>query len=120
MFRANTEENVLSLNVDQWVDFIRSFTVPKEGVGQPWRVSDQPIVYLNLSVNLNARKKKTEKMDTIFFEPSYEVVKFTLLKPIEMIIQTLQSMPGLERDLVPLVDIKPSVAVVVSMEDTIF
>ena len=59
-------------------------------------------------------------MDTIFFEPSYEVVKSTLLKPIEMIVQTLQSMPGLERDLVPLVDIKPSVAVVVSMEDPIF
>jgi hypothetical protein len=29
-------------------------------------------------------------------------------------------MSGLERDLVPLVDIKPSVAVVVSMDDPIF
>jgi hypothetical protein len=46
-------------------------------------------VYLNLSVNLNARKKKSEKIDTIFFEPSFEVVKAALLKPIEMIVQTL-------------------------------
>jgi hypothetical protein len=102
MFRTYTEESVLHLNIHQWVDFIKCFNAPTEGLSSPWRMWEWPILYLNLTVNLNVRKKKQTKKkgevvkeddeETIFFEPSLYAVKAALCRPLEMIVQTITGM----------------------------
>ena len=70
------------------------------------------MIILNLCVNVNARKKKKKgkeeeevPAETIYFDPSRQQVLDVLLRPFQLLVQTVSSIQILEKDLVPLVDI---------------
>ena len=40
----------VKLSIDDFVDFIQKFTVPKESINELWNVSIQPLVIIHLSI----------------------------------------------------------------------
>ncbi|KAM3134228.1 hypothetical protein pb186bvf_013648 [Paramecium bursaria] len=122
MFNSFLRENVLRQNCESWVNFIKKFTYPPSQGEGIWKINDYPMIILNLEVNLqfkrkkDVRKKKDEKEkepsnvgeeeeSPINFSPSFQQVFQVLIKPIEMLVESVNQFNKLEKDLVPLVDI---------------
>ncbi|CAK93776.1 unnamed protein product (macronuclear) [Paramecium tetraurelia] len=108
MFTNYIRENVVKWNCIAWVDFIKKFTTPKQG--EYWRINDYPLMILNLEVNLSfKRSKKNEKKVKSYkcyiFSPSLQSIQAALLKPLDLLLESVNSFNRLEKDLVPLVDI---------------
>lgn len=80
------------------------------------------MLVLNLDVNLNFKKKKLDKgkgkrkehedepetldEEPIKYEPNIQSIQAALIKPLEFLIETINSFNQLEKDLVPLVNIE--------------
>lgn len=59
----------VSTSITDWVDFIKSFTLPKYDEGQLWKRSSTPMVVINLKEKKMAKKKG---QNTIEYSPSLE------------------------------------------------
>jgi hypothetical protein len=49
------------LSIDDWVNFIRSFTIPVYDRGELWKVQNTPLMVINLSFQMKDKKKKEDK-----------------------------------------------------------
>lgn len=49
------------LSVTDWVDFIKSFTLPAYGRGELWKVQATPMIVIHLSFNMRSKKKEDKK-----------------------------------------------------------
>ncbi|CAD8115295.1 unnamed protein product [Paramecium sonneborni] len=118
MFSYYIRENVVKQNCQSWIDFLKKFTSPKEG--EQWKINEYPLLILKLEVNLNFKKskrneKKSKQEETSFieedtnsginFSPNFLSIQQALLKPIDLLLESVNSFNRLEKDLVPLVDI---------------
>jgi len=45
-------------SIDDWVEFIRSFTVPDYGKGELWKISTHQMIIIHLSIHQGKKKKK--------------------------------------------------------------
>ena len=59
----------VNTSLTDWVDFIKSFTLPKYDEGQLWKRSSTPMVVINLKEKKMAKKKV---QNTIEYSPSLE------------------------------------------------
>lgn len=93
------------------------------------------MIILNLEVNLNFKKKKekrkagknekkeVEELDVFFgddaisYEPSYQQVLGVLIKPLEWLVETVNSYDRLEKDLVPLLGIEKLKSYEITLEN---
>lgn len=130
MFNTYMRENVLRRSVELWCEFVRGFVEPKGE--RIWRINDYPMLILNLEVNLNFKKKKekttkhhkqstTQQLEedeqAIKYEPSEQQVLSMMMRPLEWLVDSVNSFYRLEKDLVPLVDIEKGRAYEISLED---
>lgn len=124
MFNTYMRDNLVTKNIDNYCAFIKKFTRPSDSSEDDvWMTNSFPLLVLNLQVNPNKgkkkdkKKKKDEKSATmtveavddedlpIFYEPSYSQILSTLVKPFEWIIESVNQIFQLEKDLVPLIEI---------------
>lgn len=54
--------------------------------------------------------------DPIYFEPNYQTIQAVLQRPLEMLVDTVNGFLKLEKDLVPLIDLKKESAFEISTE----
>ena len=55
-------------SINDWVDFIKSFTLPKYDDGELWKRSSTPMMI----INLGGKKTKGKKTSAIQFTPSLD------------------------------------------------
>jgi hypothetical protein len=48
-------------SIDEYVDFIRHFTIPKESEGELWPINKEPLMVIHLSLQKKAKGKKGDK-----------------------------------------------------------
>lgn len=58
MFNWYVRDLVFKQNVEDYVSFVKKFTVPVKGLS--WNISRSPLIVIDLRVNINY-KRKTEK-----------------------------------------------------------
>ena len=51
----------VQISIDDFVNFIKVFTAPKETDGELWRVSKEPFIVVHLSLQKKAKKKEAKK-----------------------------------------------------------
>ena len=111
--------------IQNWVNFIRGFTGDLEFKQKPY-----PLLVMNLLATSSKKKRgkkhsthkgtAEEPEDLMYYEPSYQQILEVLQEPIHMLEETINSIKQLEKDLVPLIDIKEIPAFNVSLEDEWF
>jgi len=140
MFNTYLRQNIVKGNIDHWCDFLKRFTLPDQqnySSENIWKITQTPLLVLNL--NVNAHKKKRQKNATIaakpaavferkesvineeedevlFFEPNYQTVVQTLTRVFEWLVEATNSFTVLEKDIVPLVDLKKEPSFQISLE----
>jgi hypothetical protein len=58
----------VNTSITDWVDFIKSFTLPKYDDGELWKRSSTPMII----INLKEKKQKKKGTNTIEYSPSLE------------------------------------------------
>jgi hypothetical protein len=56
-------------SINDWVEFVRSFTVPNYAEGELWKRSTAPFIIINLE-KVKSEKKGSKKGMTIEYKPS--------------------------------------------------
>ena len=109
-------------SVEDWVTFVRRFTVPPTATPSAWKLSDVPMLRIALHNEGGASKKKeevkkgkddkkraTKKDDpldeaiTINFRPTLKRVEDFFFNAFEEMVRSTQVITNLESDLVPFV-----------------
>lgn len=57
MFNTYMRKDFVEGTIDNWCDFIKKFTVPKENEENIWSINDYPLLIINLCVNEDVYKK---------------------------------------------------------------
>mmetsp|Transcript_42325 Transcript_42325/g.49281 ORF Transcript_42325/g.49281 Transcript_42325/m.49281 type:complete len:517 (+) Transcript_42325:805-2355(+) len=108
-------------SIDDWVEFIRSFTIPNYKRGELWRISNHQMITIHLSIHTGKKKKKDEKGrqktmgpnskakdpyedvpdNSIILKPSLEECADFLRHGLDMIINATNNVKFLEAELMP-------------------
>jgi len=112
-------------SIDDWINFVRSFTNPKYHLGELWQRSQTPLLTINLNykrpekdkrprrkkidetldpeayqAELDARAKEDEEyMTRLEYSPSLETCHQFLQNALNMIIESTNAVSNLETDL---------------------
>jgi hypothetical protein len=97
----------VSLSINDFVDFIKQFTDPKESEGELWKVSTVPLLVIHLSQKEKSKKKDEKKVDKkkkegeeeaaqpadddhnrVVLSPSIDECKKFILKSMKMITES--------------------------------
>lgn len=105
--------NFVKQSIDDWVEFIRSFTVPNYSKGELWRLSTTPLIIIHLNVHINKKQKKEKgkpepppKPDeipdnTVVLKPSLEECADFIRSAFSKCIETTNQIKFLESELMP-------------------
>ena len=98
-------------SIDDWVEFIRSFTKPNYERGELWKISTTPLIVIHLTVHVNKKSKKEKhKSETlreeiadnsVILEPSIAKCSDFIRSAFNKIIQTTNQIKFLEPELMP-------------------
>lgn len=116
----------VQISINDYVAFIKDFTVPKDSEGELWSVSKEPFIIIHLSLHKKAKKgkdtkKKPEKKkegeaeaeeevpeddedddkNRIVYKPSLTECQGFVLNSMDMIIKSTNIVNDLESDLMP-------------------
>jgi hypothetical protein len=116
----------VDLSIKDWVEFIKLFTNPNLNNDELWKVNEFPFVIIHLSIKKKEKKKKDKKKEKkkddkapdgaeekeaeeseeddknrVIYKPSIEECKEYVLSSMEMVIDSTNSVNGLESDLMP-------------------
>jgi hypothetical protein len=116
----------VDLSIKDWVEFIKLFTIPNLGNDELWKINEHPFVVIHLSIKKKEKKKKDKKKEKkkddkapegaeapeaeeseeddknrIIYKPSIEECQEYVLSSMEMVIDSTNSVNGLESDLMP-------------------
>lgn len=135
MFNTYLRQNVVRGNIEHWCGFLRRFTLPAQHPALPiWRITQTPLLVLNLNVNQHKKKRGKnqtlasrpaalerkdsvdEEDEVIFFEPNAATVQQTLARAFEWLVEATNSFTILEKDIVPLVDLRKEPSFPISLE----
>ena len=136
MFNTYLRQNIVKGNIDHWCDFLRRFTLPSSNSStlQIWHITQTPLLILNLNVNSQYKKKRPkgpsvnvkglerkesvmeEEEEILFFEPNYQTIVTSLTKVFELLVDATNSFTILEKDIVPLVDLKKEPSFPISLD----
>ncbi|KAL4494234.1 hypothetical protein ABPG73_018753, partial [Tetrahymena malaccensis] len=124
MFNTFMRENVVKGNINDYCKFIQKFTIPEQNDESIWHINNFPLLILNLQLNQKPKKKgkkpnkdrkeetpasqqkeEYEEEDIIYYEPTYQQICQTLMKPFDWIVESVNMFFMLEKDLVPLIDL---------------
>lgn len=138
MFNTYLRQNIVQGNISDWCTFLKRFTLPSPNESLLWKLTNMPLLILNLNVNITLHKKKNraknnapanksqieekdsllenEEEELLFFEPSYPAIVQSLNKVFEWLVEATNSFTILEKDIVPLVDLKKEPSFPISLE----
>lgn len=136
MFNTYLRQNIVKGNIDHWCEFLRRFTLPQQTSNlSAWKITQTPLLVLNLNVSQHKKKRvknatlaskpglerkesiQDENDDEIlFFEPNYNTVVQTLTRVFEWLVEATNSFTILEKDIVPLVDLRKEPSFPISAE----
>ena len=109
----------MQLSINDWVGFIKLFTMPDPNNDELWRVNDQPFVIIHLSIKKKDKKKKDKKKEKkkegeeeedesdedeknrVIYKPSIKDCQSFILNSMDMVIKSTNSVHNLEADLMP-------------------
>ena len=116
----------VKISIDDFVSFIKNFTIPSESEGELWRVSKEPLMTIHLSLQKKAKKKEAKKKDDkkktakegeaeseqdegaveddknrIIYKPSLKECSSFVVNSMDMIINSTNIVNDLESDLMP-------------------
>lgn len=110
----------VSLSIRDWVEFVKLFTMPASSDENLWRVNDEPLVIIHLSIKKKDKKKKDKKKaekkekeeieeeeeeeddkNRVTYKPSVEECHKFVLSSLDMVIKSINSVNNLEADLMP-------------------
>jgi len=120
----------VDLSITDWVEFIKLFTNPNLNNDELWKVNSYPFVIIHLSIKKKEKKKKDKKKkdekkkdekapegaaaedekaeesdeddkNRVIYKPSIEECQEYVLSSMEMVIDSTNSVNGLESDLMP-------------------
>ena len=102
-------------SIDDWVAFIKSYTVPKLDKGELWTIQKDPMVTINLDIRKakNDKKKRSKKKDgdaaapaedpddmsSIIYNPSLEACEDYMLSCIDQMVASNNEFLTLEAEL---------------------
>lgn len=107
------------MSIDDWVEFIRSFTIPKYELGELWKVQPTPMLVIHLSFKMKDKKKDDKKKkkaknakqeegsegeeegNQVQFSPSLDKCTDFLKSALTMIVNSTNKVHNLEDDLMP-------------------
>ncbi|CAG9332270.1 unnamed protein product [Blepharisma stoltei] len=94
-------------SIDDWVDFLKSFSSPEES--EVYRKNEKPLIILQLNIEEDSRKKKDEQADAvpgqIDFKPTLQQAHKFISECIDWIVEATNKITNLESDLVPFMNI---------------
>jgi len=115
----------VKLSIDDWVQFIKSFTYPNRKEGELWEVSDVPMIIIHLHFKVpedkekdkKDKKKKKKEGDEeedadekegrgIIFKPSLEKVSGFLTQGLDQIVESTNNVHMLEQGVMHLLEFK--------------
>lgn len=114
----------VKLSIDDWVQFIKSFTYPNRKEGELWEVSDVPMIVIHLHFRIpdekdkkdkDKKKKKKEGEEEeeeekegkgIVFKPSLEKVSEFLTSGLDQIVESTNQVHMLEQGVMHLLEFK--------------
>jgi len=105
----------VKLSIDDWVQFIKSFTYPNRKEGELWEVSDVPMITIHLHFKIpddkDKKKKKKEDDDDedgkgIVFKPSLEKVSSFLTQGLDWMVSSTNEVLMLEQGVMYLLERK--------------
>lgn len=97
-------------SIDDWVEFIKSFTKPNYEKGEIWKLSNQQMLVIHLNVHQNKKKKKKDDSpnkgeeipdNSIILKPSLEECGDFLKSAFDKIINATNDVKFLEAELMP-------------------
>ena len=120
----------VDLSIKDWVEFIKLFTSPSLNNDELWKMNEHPFVVIHLSIKKKEKKKKDKKKkeekkkddkapegaapeekeveesdeddkNRVIYKPSIEDCQEYVLSSMEMVIDSTNSVNGLESDLMP-------------------
>lgn len=113
----------VQLSINDFVDFIKNFTIPKEVKNELWKVESSPFIIIHLSIHKKAKKSKDNKKkdkktkedekeeeeapeneddkNRVIYKPSLDECKEFILNSMNMIISSTNQINDLESDLMP-------------------
>lgn len=105
------------ISIEDWVSFIKSFTVPKYELGEMWKISTTPLIVVHLTFKIKEKddkkkKKTTKKKDQaadkeedegnkINYHPKLEKCQAFIKSALNMIVTSTNKVSNLEVDLMP-------------------
>jgi hypothetical protein len=124
----------VDLSIKDWVEFIKLFTIPNLSNDELWKINEHPFVVIHLSIKKKDKKKKDKKKvvkkdekapegaeavpeaeeseedekNRIIYKPSIEECQEYVLSSMEMVIDSTNSVNGLESDLMPFLQKNPN------------
>lgn len=107
MFRSNILNNVVDENVKNWLDFLEKFFSPPTYQTNLF----MPLIKLKLMINIEKRKVSNNSIDKppkdlLSIEPNFTQIVKTLISPLEMLVETTNSLCRLNKHLFPLLSLK--------------
>lgn len=92
-------------SITDWVDFIKSFTLPKYEEGELWKRSSTPMITIDLKENRGKDKKK-KGQSTIEYSPSLEQCHNFMTSALTKIIESTNAVHTFQNDLMTFLDLK--------------
>ena len=105
LFRNNIISNVIEENVSNWLGFLEKFFSPPNFQTN----SQPPLIKLKLVIYLEKRKGSSisdKNKDLLMIEPSFNHIVKTLIGPLDMLVDTINSLCRLDKHLFPLLNFK--------------
>ncbi|EGR32288.1 hypothetical protein IMG5_089580 [Ichthyophthirius multifiliis] len=116
IFNYHIQENIVYKNVNNYLNFLRMFTIPQNN--DLWNISKNPliIIYLKSKSNHNKsiekNKKKYQKSKTNGnSKPNIDQILDVLNEPFDYLINTVNMFKCLESYLIPLIDLNKNVPI---------
>ena len=94
----------VNTSINDWVDFIKSFTLPKYEDGQLWKRSSTPMLVINLDKKSKGKKSPT----TIEFSPSIAECASFMTSALDKIQESTNAVLTFENDLMTFLELTPS------------
>jgi len=94
----------VNTSIKDWVDFIKSFTLPKYEDGQLWKRSSTPMLVINLDKKSKGKKTPT----TIEFSPSIAECASFMTSALDRIQESTNAVLTFENDLMTFLELQPS------------
>jgi hypothetical protein len=115
LFLHSYMRELVTLSIEDWVNFIQSFTQPNIAKGERWNVNKEPLINIHIITSDSKVKEKKGKKDKkkeeekaaegdkirIVFSPSLEEVHTFLMSAFDKVIESTNSISYLESELMP-------------------